>query len=124
MSQPPAGPGLKPLDAALADLLAFAQPLASQEAVAIFDADGRVLAQAVVSDLQVPPQDNSSMDGYALFCADAAQAGAQLPVSQRIAAGSSGQPLRICRVGAWPPSAAWGTTTTGSAGRIPRMPSA
>jgi molybdopterin molybdotransferase len=29
-----------------------------------------VLAQDVVSALQVPPNDNSSMDGYAVRCAD------------------------------------------------------
>src|SRR5690606_25008223 len=44
--------------------------------------------------LQVPPQDNSAMDGYAVRCADVSQAGAVLPVSQRIAAGSVGEPLQ------------------------------
>ena len=44
----------------------------------------------VVSPLQVPPRDNSAMDGYALRCADAAQAGAVLPVSLRIPAGHPG----------------------------------
>ena len=42
------------------------QPLTATEAVSTFDADGRVLAQDLVSALQVPPQDNSSMDGYAV----------------------------------------------------------
>ncbi len=83
---------LKPLDHALAELLAFAAPLAKREVVSTFDADGRVLAQDVVSALQVPPQDNSSMDGYALRCADVAAADS-LVVSQRIPAGSQGQPL-------------------------------
>ncbi len=83
---------LKSLDDALAELLGFATPLADIEQVATFDADGRVLAQDLVSSLQVPPQDNSSMDGYAVRCADLA-AGQTLPVSQRIAAGSSGAPL-------------------------------
>ena len=55
-------------------------------------ADGRVLAQDVVSKLEVPPQDNSSMDGYALRCADLAP-GRSLAVSQRIPAGSQGLPL-------------------------------
>ena len=83
---------LKSLDDALADLLAFAEPLSGAEQVATFDADGRVLANALVSALQVPPHDNSSMDGYALRQADL-EAGLALPVSQRIAAGSSGSPL-------------------------------
>lgn len=83
---------LKPLDDALAELLAFATPLTRRDTVSTFDADGRVLAQDVVSALQVPPQDNSSMDGYALRCADVAAA-TSLVVSQRIPAGSQGQPL-------------------------------
>ncbi|MFN3440117.1 MAG: gephyrin-like molybdotransferase Glp [Acidovorax sp.] len=84
---------LKPLDEALTDLLAKAVPLQGADTVTTFDADGRVLAQNCVSALQVPPQDNSSMDGYAVRCADVAEAGVVLPVSQRIAAGSSGDPL-------------------------------
>lgn len=86
-------PPLKPLDDALADLLAQAAPLAGSDIVATFDADGRVLVRDALSPLQVPPQDNSAMDGYAVRCADIAVAGAELPVSQRIAAGSSGAPL-------------------------------
>ncbi|MBS0610762.1 MAG: molybdopterin molybdenumtransferase MoeA, partial [Proteobacteria bacterium] len=57
---------LKPLDDALAELLAQARLLAGSDRVSTFDADGRVLAQAAVSPLQVPPQDNSAMDGYAV----------------------------------------------------------
>jgi len=89
-----ARPPLKPFDQALAQLLAQAQPLPGVEHVCTFDADARVLAQPVVSALQVPPHDNSAMDGYALRCADAAAAGAVLPVAQRIPAGSVGQPLQ------------------------------
>jgi len=88
-----ARPPLKSLDDALAELLAFATPLAGIESVSTFEADGRILAQNIVSALQVPPQDNSSMDGYALRCADVAHAVGVLPVSQRIAAGTSGAPL-------------------------------
>lgn len=86
-------PALRPLDEALAELLGHAQPLAGTEAVSTFDADGRVLAQDLVSALQVPPQDNSSMDGYAVRSAEIADEGVVLPVSQRIAAGAAGQPL-------------------------------
>ena len=79
----------------MARLLAHAKPLTDTESVSTFDADGRVLAHDVVSQLQVPPQDNSSMDGYALRCADLQQQpGAPLLVTQRIAAGSSGQALQ------------------------------
>jgi molybdopterin molybdotransferase len=90
-------PPLKSLDAALAELLAFGAVLPGVESVSTFDADGRVLAQDVLSELHVPPQDNSAMDGYAVRCADVAQAIAQaqevLPVTQRITAGSAGAAL-------------------------------
>ncbi len=98
----PAPKPLKSLDVALAELMGCAVPLAGVEQVSTFDADGRVLAQDLVSALQVPPQDNSSMDGYALRCADLAQPGqGGLPVSQRIAAGTSGAalaPMSVARI--------------------------
>ncbi len=86
-------PTLRPLDEALAELLTYAQPLTGIEHISTFNADGRVLAADLVSALQVPPQDNSSMDGYALRCADVVQPGAVLPVLQRIPAGALAQPL-------------------------------
>ncbi len=86
-------PALKPLDDALTELLAFAQPLTGVEQVSTFDADKRVLAQDVVSALQVPPHDNSAMDGYAVRCADVPHPGALLTVAQRIAAGTFGSRL-------------------------------
>ncbi|MFO0100346.1 MAG: molybdopterin molybdotransferase MoeA, partial [Betaproteobacteria bacterium] len=82
------------VEEALARLLAQAQPL-GQEDLPTLEAAGRVLAQPVRAAIDVPPMDNSQMDGYALRAADAA-AGAlpvRLPVSQRIAAGHPGQPL-------------------------------
>ncbi|SDZ92497.1 molybdopterin molybdotransferase [Acidovorax soli] len=91
--RPPMKP-LKPLDEALAELLGHATPLAGTDTVTTFDADGRVLAQGCSSVLQVPPIDNSAMDGYAVRCADVAAVGLALPVSQRIAAGSAGEPLQ------------------------------
>ena len=84
---------MKPLDQALVELLAFAVPLVPAESVSTFDADGRVLAQDLLSALDVPAHDNSSMDGYAVRCADWADAGTILQVNQRIPAGSSGHLL-------------------------------
>jgi molybdopterin molybdotransferase len=82
------------LDDALERLLAAAaQMLTGTEAVATADALGRVLAQDVISALDVPPQDNTSMDGYAVRTADVTSNGAVLPVSQRIPAGLAPQPL-------------------------------
>ena len=79
---------------ALEQLLATALPLGQSRAtqvVALSDACGRVLAKEVVSRINVPPMDNSSMDGYAINSADALL---DLPVSQRIPAGSAAQPLK------------------------------
>ncbi len=84
---------LKPLDTALAELLAHAVGHWPVEMVSTFDADGRVLAEDVVSSLDVPAHDNSSMDGYAVRVADWRDAATALAVSQRIPAGSSGQAL-------------------------------
>ena len=94
VSPPPhARPPLKSLDEALGELLAHARPLLPAETVSTFDADGRVLAQDLLSGLDVPAHDNSSMDGYAVRCADWLDASTLLHVNQRIAAGSSGQAL-------------------------------
>ncbi|MBY4595548.1 molybdopterin molybdotransferase MoeA [Ottowia caeni] len=84
---------LMPLDEALERLLANAAPLSRHELVSTFDADGRVLAEDVVSELQVPPCNNSAMDGYAVRLSDVALPGTELPVSQRIAAGQAAAPL-------------------------------
>jgi len=86
-------PALLSLDDALPQLLAQAHALNVWQTVSTFEADGRVLAQDVVSALQVPPQDNSSMDGYAVRTADCAQGGAVLRVTQRIPAGTHGTQL-------------------------------
>ncbi|MDO0505681.1 hypothetical protein KQH16_23600, partial [Escherichia coli] len=51
-------PPLKPLDDALAELLAQARPLDGTEDVDTFEADGRALAFDAVSPLRVPPHDN------------------------------------------------------------------
>ena len=93
-SSPLARAPLMALDAALDRLLARVEPLTGAESVATFEADGRVLAEDLVSVLHVPPQDNSSMDGYAVRLADVPEKGVVLPVSQRIAAGHAAEPLR------------------------------
>ncbi len=89
-------PVMLSLDEVLQRLLAVAQDrvIPEIEKLATWDALGRVLARPVVSALDVPPADNSSMDGYALRAADVPQAGTVLPVSQRVPAGVVGQPLQ------------------------------
>lgn len=85
-------PSLRPLDEALADLLAQATLLDEAQSVSTFDADGRVLAQDLVSLLDVPGHDNSAMDGYAVRLADLG-GNDTLSVSQRIPAGHEALPL-------------------------------
>ena len=84
---------LMSLDEALGQVLAQVRVLAETESVAILDADGRFLAEALISGLQVPPQDNSSMDGYAVRIEDLPVAGVKLKVTQRIPAGHTGHAL-------------------------------
>jgi len=91
----PHKPQLLGLDDAIERILArVAAPGAgSSETVSTFSARGRFLAEDVRSQVDVPPADNSAMDGYALRAADVARPGTVLPVSQRIVAGSIGAPL-------------------------------
>ncbi len=81
------------VDAAIAQLLAHSHAVSETEEIALLDALGRVLAQAIVATLNVPGHDNTAMDGYAVRAADCTKAGAVLKVTQRIAAGRTGTPL-------------------------------
>jgi molybdopterin molybdotransferase len=84
------------LDEALVRLLAAVSPMPASEhqTLSTFDALGRVLQEDVRSALDVPPADNTAMDGYAMRAADVAAAGTMLPISQRIPAGVVGSPLQ------------------------------
>ncbi len=75
------------MDEALAELLAQAQPLSGHENVETLGAHGMVLAMSVTSTIDVPPADNTSMDGYAMRATDVPATGTRLPVSQRVPAG-------------------------------------
>jgi molybdopterin molybdotransferase len=50
------------------------------ERVALLDSLGRVLAEDVISDIDVAPFDNSAMDGYAVIASDVASASEEHPV--------------------------------------------
>jgi len=78
---------------ALDFLLSAARPVAEVEKIPTLAANGRVLASAVVSGMNVPGHDNTQMDGYAVRAADCAGGDATLTVTQRIPAGHVGQPL-------------------------------
>ena len=99
------------LDEALERLLGAVAPLGARrgETVSTFDALGRVLAADVRSALDVPPADNSAMDGYAVRAADVAAPARVLPVDaahrrrqrsarrSRRAARRASSPARRCR---------------------------
>jgi molybdopterin molybdotransferase len=78
---------------ALDHLLSHAQPVGETEKVAMQAALGRVLAESVNSLVDVPPLDNTSMDGYAVRVADTQNSGSTLRIAQRIPAGSMGTQL-------------------------------
>lgn len=74
-------------------LLDAARPVTGVETVSTLEATGRVLAGDQHSLLNVPPMDNTQMDGYAVRAADCAGGQAVLKVAQRIPAGHVGEPL-------------------------------
>ena len=84
---------LMPVEEALRQLLDMAEaaPIREQNELPLAECDGRVLAQDLISTLDLPPWPNSAMDGYALRLSD--WAGEPLVVSQRIFAGQAPQPL-------------------------------
>jgi molybdopterin molybdotransferase len=86
---------VKSVDAHLADILEGVEPLPPLH-MGLLETIGCVLAEDVVSAVDLPPFDNSSMDGYAVVVADVAGASTGspvlLPVVGEIAAGSSFTP--------------------------------
>jgi molybdopterin molybdotransferase len=67
-------------------------PIRETESVSLADASGRVLAQPLAAELDLPPWPNSAMDGYAVRHQDLT--GEPLPVSQKIFAGMQPLPLQ------------------------------
>jgi molybdopterin molybdotransferase len=86
--------GLIPLDSALAQMLSRVSPLTESETLPLLSCFGRIVAQDVISPLNVPGFDNAAMDGYAVRLADIAK-GEPLPVAGKAFAG---QPFH----GEWP----------------------
>lgn len=74
-------------------LLQQAHCLVAGEETGLICSLGRTLASDLTAGIDVPPTDNSAMDGYALRHSDWPGVGATLPLSQRIAAGSA--PTRL-----------------------------
>lgn len=81
-------------DTAQEQLARAGTPPASQEICPLHAATGRVLAQTLFAALDLPPADNSAMDGYALRYADA-HTDRKLPVQHRTFAGEMPPPLML-----------------------------
>ncbi len=71
------------VEEALAEILSHVQPL-PLESVPILEALGLVLGEEIVSDVDIPPFDNSGMDGFALRSADVAQATRSAPATLEV----------------------------------------
>lgn len=82
-----------PVEQALELLQSQAKPVCKKELVAITQALGRTLSSPVIAPINVPPADNSAMDGYAVRTADIAL-NTDYPISQRIPAGTAPDPLQ------------------------------
>lgn len=82
------GGALLRLDAALELLGERVTPVAETEELPLGDCLGRVLAADVTCDFDVPPQDNSAVDGYAVYFDDLdPTAETRLPIAGRVTAG-------------------------------------
>ncbi|MFX4227653.1 MAG: gephyrin-like molybdotransferase Glp [Porticoccaceae bacterium] len=82
-----------PVEQALEHILSGARPVCSTEQLKLDHALGRTLSSPIFTPVDVPPSDNSAMDGYAVFAADI-ELDASYPVSQRISAGMDSVPLK------------------------------
>lgn len=80
-------------DEARAKLLAAVKITQNKEIIRLADACHRVLAVDIFAPCDVPPHDNSAMDGFALIAADVA-ATSKLPISQKIFAGMAPEPIK------------------------------
>lgn len=79
-------PGLMPIDTAIEKMLESITPVSTVFDIPLENAMGHVLSQAITSPMNVPPFDNSAMDGYAVRMADLTQQ-TQLPLAGKSFAG-------------------------------------
>ena len=86
------------VSAAIDQLIATAKTTDAKEPLPVTQSLGRVLAADITATINVPPADNSAMDGYAFYYADALKNNFQLPLSQRIPAGVAPTPLNPASV--------------------------
>src|SRR5262245_66437916 len=96
-SDPPSGWKVNRFTFSLSDMIPITHaieivlkhtPRLEVELVALRDSMGRVLAEDIIADTDLPPFDRSQMDGYAVRAADVANAPAQLRIVGESAAGA------------------------------------
>jgi molybdopterin molybdotransferase len=80
-------------DTAQSRLASAGAPPVITEACTLYQARGRILAQTLFATVDMPPADNSAMDGYAIRFADYSP-GKRFPVQQRCFAGDVPEPLQ------------------------------
>ena len=78
------GVSMLSVEEALERILGFVEVLDPEERP-VLDALGQVLAEDVVSPFDIPPLDNSAMDGYAVQAASVEGASGDSPVLLRVA---------------------------------------
>ncbi|MCF7354984.1 molybdopterin molybdotransferase MoeA [Vibrio sp. CK2-1] len=79
-------PGLMPIDTAISNMLESITPISLVTDLPLDKAVGHVLSEDIHSPINVPPFDNSAMDGYALRSSDL-EATTQLPLAGKSFAG-------------------------------------
>ena len=96
---------------AISILLDNSRRLVESEEIDLIDATGRALASDITAPIDVPPADNSAMDGYAIRLEDWSGSHAGIPLGQRVTAGTvpadleSGTAARIFTGAEVPPGA-------------------
>ena len=104
-------PGLMPISDALTAMSDAIQTIAHTETISLMKANNRVLAKDVLSTINVPPEDNSAMDGFAIIASDLAKnnrlqiAGTSLAGSPFAGELRTGQCVRIMTGGVIPKGA-------------------
>lgn len=82
------GGRLMRLEEALAEIAGRVERVTGEEAVRLHDALGRVLLEDVIAPADVPPHDNSAVDGYAVYFDDLnTKSETRLPIGARVTAG-------------------------------------
>lgn len=87
------GGALTPVNTACELIWNSVPRIPGSEIVDLLGARGRILAEDVRAEMDVPPYANSAMDGYAVRARDVGEVPVTLPVGRRITAGQSGGEL-------------------------------